>query len=278
MKDFASIKMRQWHFIVLTLLFPFIFFQSCDLFEAHPFDGNITGETNINLKNIRLIEDGCAGKTTIRFVMTGDTQGWYSETKDFVKDVNARDNIDFVIHGGDITDFGLTKEFIWQRDILSKLKFPYVVIIGNHDCLGTGKHVYRNIFGEENFSFIAGNVKFVCLNTNALEYDYSYPIPDFNFIENERNSSTPNHEKTVVAMHVPPYSEEFNNNVAKVFQERIRLFPDLQFCLYAHVHHINARDMFGDGVIYYSPTNIGKRSYLLFTITPDSYTYEVVYF
>ena len=260
-------------------LFSFILLQSCDdLFEAHPSDGNVTGETNINLKNIKLIESRCTDKTTIRFVMTGDTQGWYSETENFVKAINARDDIDFVIHGGDISDFGLTKEFIWQRDILNKLKIPYVVIIGNHDCLGTGKHVYNRIFGEKNFSFLAGNVKFVCLNTNALEYDYSHPIPDFNFIEDQRISSMQNHEKTIVAMHAPPYSEIFNNNVAKGFQERIKLFPDLQFCLYAHVHHINVKDIFDDGVIYYSSACIEKRNYLLFTITPDSYTYEVIDF
>ena len=262
----------------LIYLLPFILLQSCDLFEAHPFDGKITGETDINNKNIKLIEAGCAYKTTIRFVMTGDTQGWYSETEDFVKTINVRDDIDFVIHGGDLTDFGLTKEFIWQRDIFKKLKTPYVALIGNHDCLGTGKHVYKKIFGEENFSFLAGNIKFVCLNTNALEYDYSHPIPDFYFIERERITSTPNHEKTVVAMHVPPYSVEFNNNVAIGFQERIKLFPDLQFCLHAHIHYINVADIFDDGVIYYSSANIAKRNYLLFTITPESYTYEVIYF
>ena len=259
-------------------LFAFMLLQSCDLFEAHPYDGNVTGETDINNKNMKLIEAGCANKTTIRFVMIGDTQGWYSDTEDFVKTINARDGIDFVIHGGDITDFGLTKEFIWQRDILNKLKTPYVVIIGNHDCLGTGKHVYEKIFGDENFSFMAGNVEFICLNTNALEYDDSHPVPDFNFLENKRLSSSPNHKKTVVAMHVPPYLEEFNKNAAQEFQDRIKLYPDLQFCLYAHVHGINAVDIFDDGVIYYSPANMEKRNYSLFTITPDSYTYEVVFF
>jgi hypothetical protein len=48
----------------------------------------------------------------------------------------------------------------------------------------TGEEVYTKVFGEDNFSFIAGNVKFVCLNTNAIEYDYSHPVPDFDFIEN----------------------------------------------------------------------------------------------
>ena len=44
------------------------------------------------------------------------------------------------------------------------------------------------IYGDPNFAFTAGNVRFICLNTNAMEYDYSEPVPDFNFIENELNN------------------------------------------------------------------------------------------
>jgi len=40
------------------------------------------------------------------------------------------------------------------------------------------------------FYDIAGDVKFVCLNTNALEYDYSEPVPDFTFMENELTNRT----------------------------------------------------------------------------------------
>jgi len=37
-------------------------------------------------------------------------------------------------------------------------------------------------------------------------------------------------------------------------------------------------DFFQDGLIYYGSDAIVHRNYLLFTVTPDSYTYEVVYF
>ena len=38
----------------------------------------------------------------------GDSQRWYDETADFVSHLNKRDDIDFVIHGGDVSDFGVT--------------------------------------------------------------------------------------------------------------------------------------------------------------------------
>lgn len=159
--------------------------SGCGMIDYHPYDVRISGETEVNAHNIERIEANCQGKTTIRFVTMGDSQRWYDETEDFVKEINKRNDIDFVIHGGDMSDFGLTKEFLWQRDIMNGLNVPYVVLIGNHDCLGTGAETYKAVFGPTNFSFIAGNVKFVCLNTNALEYDYSEPVPNFTFMEQE---------------------------------------------------------------------------------------------
>ena len=75
-------------------------------------------------------------------------------------------------------------------------------MLGNHDCLGDGKEVFTKVFGNPNFSFKAGRTKFICLNTNALEYDYSNPIPDFNFIDNQLDSLASPDDKTIFAMHV----------------------------------------------------------------------------
>ena len=50
------------------------------------------------------------------------------QTLDFVGEINKRDDIDFVIHGGDMSDFGVTDEFLWQRDIMNKLRVPYTEI------------------------------------------------------------------------------------------------------------------------------------------------------
>jgi predicted phosphodiesterase len=249
------------------------------MIEYHPYDGRITGETNINNKNIARIESACAGKRTIRFIMMSDTQRWYDETEDFVKSIKQRNDIDFVIHGGDISDFGLTKEFLWMRDIMNKLTVPYVVLLGNHDCLANGIQVFNEVFGEVNFSFIAGETKFVCLNTNALEFDYSRPVPDFQFMEQELKSREDEYNKTVMVMHARPFAEQFNNNVANVFQYYIHAFPQPQFCINGHDHTLKEDNLFGDGLMYYGVPNIAKRMYFLFTLNPDdTYDYEVVEF
>lgn len=257
----------------------------CDMIDYHPYDVRIDGETDVNAHNIAEIEDSCKKKTSIRFVTMGDSQRWYDETEDFVKAINQRDDIDFVIHGGDISDFGVTKEFLWQRDILNKLKVPYVVVLGNHDCLGTGEETYKAIFGPANFSFIAGGVKFVCLNTNALEYDYSEPVPDFTFMEKEIKARKDEFDHTVVCMHARPYTDVFNDNVAKVFQRYVIEYPGILFCSAAHTHHYEDTVVFDDSIHYITTDCMKERTYIEYDIFPDNenpgkktYTYKLVHY
>ncbi len=266
--------MNKYLFISLLLTL----FCGCDIIDYHPYDVRIKGETNVNRNNIEQIELNCKDKDTLRIVVMGDSQRWYDETEDFVSHVNAQSDIDFVIHGGDLSDFGMKDEFMWQRDILNKLNVPYVAIIGNHDYLGTGEDAYKKIFGNTNFSFIAGRIKFICLDTNALENDYSNPIPDFSFIENELHEDSLEFDRTVFSMHVCPYSGEFNNNVARVFQHYVKMFPGLLFCTAAHNHRVYEEDIFQDGVMYYMSDCMKHRNYYLFTITSDGYEREIIYF
>ena len=250
---------------------------ACDLIDIHPYDTRISGPHDRNRHHIAQIEERCRGKQEVKFVLISDTQRWYDETRDAVKSINLRPDVDFVVHCGDISDFGLTNEFELQRDILEKLHVPYVVLIGNHDCLGTGADTYRWIFGDPNFSFNAGNTHFLCLNSNAFEYDYSTAIPDFAYIRADRESLPAEVARTVVAMHAQPTSEQFNNNVSDLFEWEIRKYPGLSFCLCGHGHKTQVNDLFGDGVLYYECGAAKKREYLLFTLKADgTYSHEVV--
>lgn len=252
--------------------------SGCEMIEYHPYDLDIDGETDINNKNIQRIESSLQHREKIAFAVISDTQRWYDETEEAVEAINRHNNVDFVVHTGDISDFGLKLEFEKQRDILNRLSVPYVCLLGNHDCLATGKEVFNIVFGKENFAFTAGNVRFICLNTNALEFDYTEAVPDFSFLDYELEHLSPAIRKTVVAMHAGPYSEQFNNNIAPLFHHYIKQFPNLQFCIYGHGHTISVDDFFKDGILYYECACIKKHSYLYFTITQDKYTYEVIDF
>lgn len=263
---------------ILLFCIGILILSGCELIEYHPYDTRIHGEKGINETQIERIERNCSRKETIRFVLMGDTQRRYDDTEDFVRNVNSRNDIDFVIHGGDVSDFGLTREFIWARDIMNKLNVPYVTLIGNHDVLGNGKAVFEEIFGADNFAFIAGETKFICLNTNALEYDYSHPVPDFNFLKTEMTTRQDEYTQTVAVMHAKPYCDQFNNNVAEYFHYTLKNFKNLRFCLHAHEHTTKETDIFEDGTIYYGCASMEKRSYLLFTLNQSEYSYEEVFF
>lgn len=250
----------------------------CEMIDYHPYDVRIKGETGVNGKNIAQIEAEMAGRRHLRFAMISDTQRWYDETEEAVAHVNRQDSVDFVIHGGDQADFGMTQEFLWTRDILGGLARPCVCVIGNHDCLGTGVEAFKTVYGPLNFAFTAGMTRFICLQTNALEYDDPLSVPNFGFLEAELEGLSPEIESTVVVMHTQPYAEQFNNNVAKVFQEYLKRFPGLRFCLHGHGHNFRAEEIFGDGVVYFECPSVSKRSYLVFDLYEEGYDYEVVGF
>lgn len=247
-----------------------------DITEYHPYDGRIKGARGINERNIKRIETACAGKDTVCFAVMSDTQRAYDETSQIVGDINRRGGVDFVINLGDLTDFGETKEFTWMRDKMQKLRMPYVCLIGNHDCLATGEEVFTTIFGKVNFAFTAGRTRFVCLNTNSREYDHTTAVPDFKFINAEADSFPSAANATVVAMHAPPGSEQFDANVDDVFEYMIHRLPGLKFCLHGHTHHTSVADIFSDGTIYYGCANAAKLNYLVFRIYDGGYDYESV--
>ena len=113
---------------------------ACDLIDYHPYDGRLDSDTSreINPTNIERIEKVCEGKDTIRFIFMGDTQRSYNETEDFVKYVNQLDSIDFIIHGGDYTEFGLKKEFEWNDDILS-LSLIHILKVMDYAIIAAGE-------------------------------------------------------------------------------------------------------------------------------------------
>lgn len=248
------------------------------LFDSHPYDVHVKGETGINLKQMRRIEHDFAGSDTLRVAFISDTHLWLADARDQVADLNRRGDIDFVVHCGDLTDTGTNKEFEWSHDILSALHYPYVALIGNHDFLGTGDQTYTAMYGPMDFSFIAAHIKFVCLNTNATEYDYLAAVPNFDFMEREMVGTSATFQRTVVVMHAPPYSDQFNNNVCKPFRRYLDFFPGLICCVYGHNHVDKVSAIYGDDLLFYGIDCAAHRNYRIFTFTKQGYEVEQVFY
>lgn len=72
-----------------------------------------------------------------------------------IDDINSREDLDFVIFGGDITDFGADDELVAVKEIFDSLKIRYYVVPGNHDAKWSesGCNTFRKVFGYEHFEF-----------------------------------------------------------------------------------------------------------------------------
>lgn len=272
-----------------------VILSCCDNFESSPYGAAIKGKRDTNAASVESITK----KNTnlpIRFAFITDTHDATKETKRAIEIIRDRGDVDFIVHGGDLTDFGLPKEFMWCRDAMEKSELPFVTVIGNHDCLGNGEDSYEWIFGPKNYSFDVAGVHFVCLNTIALEYDYSEPVPDLNFILKDAESVAKTNQEhpgsithTVIVMHSRPFDEQFNNNVATPFLYYLQQYPGMKtedgddsytkaFCLCGHNHNFQVTDLYDAGLLFYQGDNITKRSFMIFTIDEDGYEMEKVEF
>jgi hypothetical protein len=97
-------------------------------------------------------------------------------------------------------------------------------------------------------------------------------------VEEEATTDSALFDRTIVCMHARPLCEQFNNNVAKVFQHYVKNFPGLMFCVNGHDHQLRIEDLYKDGTIYYGLDSTEHKSYMLFTITKEGYEYEIVRF
>ena len=269
----------RWKIIICSRTFPAaIVLMLSGCFDTHPYDVDFDGEKHANERQIKEIEQRYADQDTLRIAFISDTHLWHSDARDEVDAINRRGDIDFVMHLGDLTDTGTSKEFEWSRDIFGRLHAPYVVLMGNHDFLGTGNQTYSLMFGAMDFSFIAARVKFVCLNTCATEYDYMAAVPNFDFMEDQFVKDSTRFDRTVVLMHAAPYSDQFNNNVCKAFRRYLDYFPGLMCCVYGHDHHGGVNDIYGDGLNFYAVDCAEHRNYLIMTINPDGYEMEEIHY
>ena len=84
-----------------------------------------------------------------------------------IADINSQDSLDFVVFGGDITDFGTDEEIRLAKQMLDSLRTKYWVVAGNHDAKWSesGCNTFKNVFGYERFEFEAGGWRFLGCNS-----------------------------------------------------------------------------------------------------------------
>ncbi len=210
---------------------------SCEkYFDYSPYVIRFEEESqDLNNKNILLIKSR-EESDTLLIAFTGDSHNYFDELGFFVEKANSLTNIDFVIHVGDIADFGLPKQYSWGNGYLSQLNQPYLVLIGNHDLVGNGQEAYNEMFGVLDFSFIYDQIKFIFLNTNSLEFANNGTVPDLSWLKEELKPSAECSSAAIIC-HVPPNDADFDSNLEAEFYQTISTYHNVLMVVHGHQHH-----------------------------------------
>ena len=105
---------------------------------------------------------GMAGKPPFTFAYISDThlyertlnQRFVRGAVKAVEDVNALDpQPDFVLFGGDLAQLGRREELDLGKQILSELKAPVKMMVGEHDWFYDLGEAWQDMFGPPNYSF-----------------------------------------------------------------------------------------------------------------------------
>ncbi|MBL7742217.1 MAG: PQQ-binding-like beta-propeller repeat protein [Chitinophagaceae bacterium] len=80
-----------------------------------------------------------------------------------VRDINAMNDIAFVVLTGDITELGTNEELKLAKQILDSLDVPWHIIPGNHDTgwSESGGVGFGTVFGNDKFSFEYNGIRFI---------------------------------------------------------------------------------------------------------------------
>jgi Icc protein len=255
----------------LSTLF-FLFLCSCQVDEYSPnqkFDEGSPVE--VNAREIKSLPQKPPG-SPLRIAVSADTQRAYRECEVFVDHINSRNDIDFVVLNGDVSDFGLLAEFRAVEKIYSGLNVPFITIIGNHDQLANGYDVYTRMFGPANFTFNHASVKFVCFDSNSREHKFNGEAPDMVWLADHLKLE-PGVNHLIAISHVSSTDFDFDSNVAGQYEDLMNDTPGVLASIHAHQHSahiIYSRN--GRGIPFIITSAILNRAYTQIDISNDTLT------
>lgn len=254
--------------------------MACELIEYSPYQVKLAAsETSLNQKSADKITALQLKSTdTLRVALISDTQRFYDETEDAVEAINSRtqqknQQIHFVLHGGDISDFGLQEEFLWQHHILKKLKMPYLAVLGNHDCVANGKNIYTSMYGPYEQVYQFARNRFIFMNTNTLEF--TEDIVRLDFLENNLRD-TESYDNAFVLAHVSPFDPDYDKTKEEPFARLIRQYQ--AYPLHGHKHTHRLLQPYNDGINYLIIGSVSNRKYVVLTIVGKKVSHEIVSF
>lgn len=258
---------------IIALISITIFLVACDkMFEFSPYEANVNTESKeTTKKNLQLIKDIQLDSDTFSFAVVTDNHYHYNNLRTVIDDINKKDDIMFVIFGGDIADQALLKEYEIFYDIMKNSNKPYLTVIGNHDYNSNGEIVYEQMFGDNNYSFEFNHNKFVIFDNVVWE---SSKNPDFVWLSTQLTDNVLFKQVFVIA-HIPPFTDQFDSEMEQTYKEILQE-NNVQLSIHGHVHSYSFRTVYNDNVNYLTVPWLKKPTYCIIEVQNESFDIELI--
>ena len=131
-----------------------------------------------------------------------------------VAQINATDNIDFVLVTGDITEEGDRAMLEKAKSCLDLLKVKYYIVLGNHETKwsDSGCTAFGEVFGYERFEFEHKGFLFLGFNSGPLmRMAYGHVVPQDIRWMTERMAQAGKDQPVVLVTHYPLTEGDVDN-------------------------------------------------------------------
>lgn len=223
--------------IFLAMAFALIMFGGLSCGDPSPWGSFETPlYTNLTQKNLDMLRTGSPTFAPFKVALVSDPQVVVSHLRDCRTQIDRRDDIDFTLLSGDLTDRSLRREFEWAAKILVEFRRPVLTVVGNHDGLLYGEEIYKKMFGPLNYTFIYNDVKIIMWNNNPYEWGY----PDINWLEEQIKS----HPRVIIVTHQPPGVVDRYPEINTLWAELYK-YPSVLGSVSGHLHNWGYQNIFG---------------------------------
>ncbi len=218
-----------------------------------------------NLRLLKKMEQQQGVKDHFKVAIVSDVSQWPEALQDTVEIINDRDDIDFMLLLGDLTETGVKQEYEWTCKALSHLEKPVISVIGNHDALSFGKEIWLDVFGPYEYSLSYQYTKFIAYNDNKYEFE---DVPDRNWLAEQAVltvGEVRNH--TIGISHIAPWDNELS--LSKYLKDN-----GFDHTLHGHAHRFDYWQLADVQLPHYINADNKKIKYGVMTVYTDSISME----